>query len=200
MITPTVVSRRRRRPKGRITPGERAADRRLSIPRLTAVGLGVAFALLVPACATDGPRGTAWGDGSFDSNGERIYFTATSDSGDDIDHDGGPGTGGMMMGGRLSCASCHGTDARGGRHRMHMDVMDAPNVRWVALASEDDHDDVRGHGDEHDRAYDVGAFRASVIDGVHPDGEPLSDDMPRWRLSANDLHDLVEYLQSFDAP
>ena len=28
---------------------------------------------------TMGPDGTAWGTGSFRSNGERIYFTATSE-------------------------------------------------------------------------------------------------------------------------
>lgn len=164
------------------------------------VGLGIAVALLAFGCANDGPRGTAWGDGSFDSNGERIYFTSSSDRGDAIDYVGGPGGGGLMMGGQLSCASCHGTDARGGRHRMHMEVMDAPNIRWVALSAESDHDEDGDEADEHDETYGVSTFRAAVIDGVHPDGEPLSDDMPRWQLSEGDLRDLIDYLQSFDAP
>ena len=195
------AQRRFRLQHDKTTLAEPCAKQPTSSPRVVAVGLGVVVALLVAACANDGPRGTAWGDGSFDSNGERIYFTATSDSGDDIYYDGGPGTGGMMMGGRLSCASCHGTDARGGRHRMHMDVMDAPNIRWVALAAEGDHDDDHGdEADEHDEGYDIDAFRAAVIDGVHPDGEPLDDDMPRWKLTEDDLQDLVDYLQTFDTP
>lgn len=186
------------------TPVEPPADRPTSGPWAVAAGLGIALAALVTACVNDGPRGTAWGDGSFDSNGERIYFTATSDGGEDIDYDGGPGTSAMMMGGQLSCASCHGTDARGGRHRMHMDVMDAPNIRWVALSSDGGHDEADGedaddHGD-HDEVYSIDTFRSAVVEGVHPDGQRLSNDMPRWSLSENDLKDLADYLQAFNEP
>ncbi len=182
----------------------RLSDRCTPSPRAVVVGIGVALAVLVTACVNDGPRGTAWGDGAFDSNGERIYFTATSNSGDDIDYEGGPGTGGMMMGGQLSCASCHGTDARGGRHRMHMDVMDAPNIRWVALSPDGEHNEADGedaddHG-EHDEAYSIDTFRSAVVDGVHPDGQRLSSDMPRWSLSESDLQDLADYLKSFKGP
>ncbi len=159
----------------------------------------VVWAAVVAGCANGRDPGTAWGEGSFDTNGERIYFTSTSDSGEDIDYEGGPGSGGMMMGGRLSCASCHGPDARGGRHRMHMDVMDAPNIRWVAL-SDEDHDDRVEDTHEQDAGYDVDAFRFAVMGGVHRDGEPLSNDMPRWTMSESDLQDLIEYLQTFDEP
>ncbi len=74
----------------------------------------VLVGLSVAACGDTNRVGTAWGDGAFGSNGERIDFTATSESGTEIDYTGGPSPGGMMMGGRLTCASCHGTDARGG--------------------------------------------------------------------------------------
>ncbi|MDH3876031.1 MAG: hypothetical protein OET07_17960, partial [Desulfobacteraceae bacterium] len=58
-----------------------------------------------------GSGGTAWGTGAFRSNGERIYFTATSERGTEITYTGGPTSGGwMMMGGRLACVSCHGPD------------------------------------------------------------------------------------------
>jgi hypothetical protein len=37
--------------------------------------------LLAAACGNTNRFGTAWGDGAFGSNGERIYFTATSERG-----------------------------------------------------------------------------------------------------------------------
>lgn len=159
-------------------------------------------ATVVTACGQPDSSGTAWGEGSFSSNGERIYFTATSETTGRIDYSGGVDPGGLMMGGRLSCASCHGTDARGGVHRMHMEVMDAPAIRWAALS---------GHGDEHDDApspdepqgddsYDLETFRMAVVEGLHPGGEPLNDEMPRWEMSDDDLADLAEYLQSFTSP
>lgn len=161
-------------------------------------------ALLLVACGVNstrrGPGGTGWGRGAFDSNGERIYFTATSDRGTRITYTGGPGTGMMMGGGNLTCASCHGPDARGGRHRMHMDVMDAPDVRWSVLAGEAAGQGEAGaHEDEHTEAqggYDLETFRQAVVAGKHPDGEPLSRDMPRWRMSDEDLADLAQYLQT----
>lgn len=78
---------------------------------------------------------------------------------------------------------------------MHMTVMDAPDIRYSVLASEqDEHGGDHSHGDEHG-AYDLDAFRLAVVGGVHPDGEPLSRDMPRWLMSDQDLVDLFEYLK-----
>lgn len=163
--------------------------------------------LLVAACGNRNGFGTAWGAGAFGSNGERVYFTATSERGTELDYSGylgGPGRGGMMMAGRLSCASCHGTDARGGVHTMHMDLMDAPNIRWEALGEHggEHHEDEDETGEAHqdEGGYDLETFRTAVTVGRHPDGELLSDDMPRWEISEADLRDLAEYLQSFSAP
>lgn len=142
-----------------------------------------------------------WGVGSYDSNGERIYFTGTTAAGERVDYSGGPSFGGMMMGSRLSCAACHGDDGRGGTHTMHMDVMDAPDIRLTALQGEleehaesepeDDHDD--GH-----EGYDLETFKQAVVLGQHPDGDPLDSDMPRWELSDGDLADLFEFISTFD--
>lgn len=148
--------------------------------------------LLVAACGANLGPGTAWGEGAFRSNGERIYFTGTSERDGAIDYSGGPDVGGMMMAGRLSCASCHGVDGRGGLHMMHMELMDAPDIRWAALAAHE----AEEQGGE---AYDIDTFARAVIDGRHPDGDALDPDMPRWQMSSQDLEDLAEYLQSLPA-
>lgn len=106
----------------------------MSGPALRVIAALIA-GLVVAACGGgNGPR-TAWGDGSFKSNGERIYFTARSDRGTEISSTGGPDIDRMMMGGRVSCASCHGADAGGGLHNMGMDVMSAPPIRLVPSPS-----------------------------------------------------------------
>jgi hypothetical protein len=128
------------------------------------------------------PQGTSWGQGVFTSNGERIYFTSTSDNGTEITYTSGPSSSGwMMMGGSLACASCHGPDGRGGVHSMGMmEVMEAPDIRWSTLQDE----------------FSVDAFRLAVEDGRDPDGSIMSTDMPRWQMSDQDLSDLITFLQS----
>ena len=159
------------------------------------------IALLLTACAArSSPLGTAWGPGAFATNGERIYFTATSERGGRITYTGGPDLGGMMMGGALTCASCHGPSGRGGLHVMHMEIMDAPDIRWSALTGEADEghgDGENTHGTEgHTGDYDLETFRLAVVEGKHPDGEPLQADMPRWQMSDEDLSDLLDYRKS----
>jgi len=124
-------------------------------------------------------------------NGERIYFTSTSQRGGRISFSGGPTLGGMMMGTYLTCASCHGPTGQGGRHTMHMTVMDAPDIRYVELAGE-----MEEHGGQGE--YDLVTFRKAVVNGEHPDGDSLDRDMPRWKMSENNLADLFAFLQSLE--
>ena len=99
----------------------------------------------------------------------------------------------MMGGGQLACADCHGRDGRGGRHVMHMTAMDAPDIRWSAL-TEAEHGD---HGEEVEHPpYDEETFKRAVTQGLDPDGNPLDAAMPRWRMSDQDLDDLIDYLES----
>ena len=79
-----------------------------------------------------GPMMGGWQSNSqFESNGEQIYFTAIDENGERIAYRGGPSFGSMTGGGILACVSCHGSDAHGGVHAMHMDVMDAPDIRFT---------------------------------------------------------------------
>lgn len=132
-------------------------------------------------------------DHRFETDGERIYFTGRNHEGQRIAYEGGA-TSGLMMAGGLSCASCHGGNAEGGRRRMHMLVMDAPDIRWATLVAEAE----GGHGHGESGTYDLATFRQAVVVGEHPGGEPLSDLMPRWQLNDRDLAALAEYLQSLE--
>jgi hypothetical protein len=142
--------------------------------------------LFLAACESrqqsEGQGGTAWGTGAFSTNGERIYFTATSDRGTAITYTGGPVSNSWMMGGgQLACASCHGTDGKGGVHNMGMmQTMDAKDIRWSALQSE----------------FDAAKFRLAVTQGQDPNGTQLNSDMPRWSIGDDDLADLIAYLKA----
>lgn len=163
------------------------------IPLFTAL----IFMMLISAANLFSENGTAWGPGAFRSNGERIYFTATSERGTQITYRGGVSMGMMMMRGRLACVSCHGPGARGGRHVMHMAVMDAPDIRWTALSEEEKEEGEHGRADEKGHSgYTFEMFKMAVIYGKHPDGKPLKREMPRWKMSDEDLMDLANFLKS----
>jgi cytochrome c oxidase subunit II len=148
-----------------------------------AIGMALALASCAPSGESSGTGGTAWGVGAFHSNGERIYFTATSVRGTAITYTGGPTSSGwMMMGrGRLACASCHGPDGRGGEHSMGMmQTMNAKDIRWSVIGGE----------------FDAEKFRLAVTQGQDPDGTQLKTDMPRWTIGNDDLADLITYLKT----
>jgi len=171
-----------------------------SVLRCTRLALFmVGLSVVLTACGLIGPSqitppgdlaGTPLGDSPSVANGERIYFTAASGRGGSISYRSGPPFGGMMMGSYFTCAACHGPTARGGRHVMHMDAMDAPDIRIVVLSRESN-EHSGGHGE-----YQLETFRQAVVDGQHPDGEALNPDMPRWQMSDADLADLFAFLQS----
>jgi hypothetical protein len=146
----------------------------------------------------------------FRSNGERIYFTGTSDSGLPIR----PAGGGMhlrMHGG--GCATCHGADRRGGRV-MPRFWKAVPALTAAALFGEaagaghgdaeagdgqagDEHGESAeggGHGDH--EAYDDATLRRAITEGLDPAGERLDPDMPRWSIAGPDLADLIAFLKS----
>lgn len=153
------------------------------------------IALLLGGCLGSGfgpSASSLFGTGRYRSNGERIYYTGTS-ANDRISYQGG-GFGGMMGGGtmrgRLACADCHGDDGRGGVHFMHMTRMDAPDIRWSTLTSTE-HD-----GEEMDHPpFDAASFQRAVTQGIDPGGDPLDGDMPRWRMSDQDIADLIAFLK-----
>jgi mono/diheme cytochrome c family protein len=129
---------------------------------------------------------------NFRSNGERIYFDGTSETGPAIT----ARLAGMhrMPASQMSCAVCHGEDARGGTVRMMMSTVEAPAIRWEHLTEEQRDDE---HGKEHP-VYTVDTFKQAVTEGLDPSGEELHWMMPRWDMTEAQLDDLVAYLQSLD--
>ena len=134
-------------------------------------------------------------DSGIESNGERIYFSATSERGTRIRSRGGSAFGGMMMG-RQTCASCHGSDGQGGVHIMHMQEMDAPDIRWNMLSSLEHggHDEADEDGEE--LPYDEESFKHALREGITPGGERLSSNMPRWEMNDDDIDDLIAFLKT----
>lgn len=82
---------------------------------------------------------------------------------------------------------------------MHMQRMDAPDIRWSTLSSEAH----GGHdgGDEHSEseiAYDETAIARAVTEGITPGGAVLTRDMPRWQIGEADLQDLIAFLKTLE--
>lgn len=122
----------------------------------------------------------------YRSNGERIYYTGTSGSGQAIRASGGDRR--MSMMGSNACVACHGADLEGGRLRpSYLSV--APAITAEALLG--DHADEDDHA--HD-AYDRASLAVAISTGRRPDGSEIGPRMPRWSMSPEDLSDIVAFL------
>lgn len=133
--------------------------------------------------------------GRFRSNGERIYFTATSASGQPIVANMGQMMMSMPMieGPMMACADCHGADGRGGTVWLMMGSFQAPDIRYTTLTA-------AAHGEEHEEhpPYTAELIKRAITQGLDPAEAPLAFPMPRWRMSASDLADLLDYLKSLE--
>lgn len=129
--------------------------------------------------------GTAWGPGAFESNGDKIFFTTINQDDKFLAYKGGPESD-MMMGGVLTCASCHGPDGKGGSHIMYNYTMNAPDIRYSALQAEK----------KDKQEYNLEDLRQAVTHGKRPDGSNMEPYMPRWEIEDGDLADVLDYLKS----
>ena len=143
-------------------------------------------------------EGTAWAIGSFNSNGEQIYFTGTSNSGTPVTFTGGPDSVMMLTGGTLACVSCHGINAHGIRHVAGKEIMHAPDLRWPSLTKMKQKVESKGEHEQLIGNYNFDDFKKEVVDGKELDGDKLDEDMPRWKMSDEDLKDLMNYLKTLD--
>lgn len=127
----------------------------------------------------------------FKSNGERIYFTSTSNSSKPITATIGNMTFG---GGALTCARCHGDDGRGMSGRFMMWEFEAPDIRYSTLTA-------TGHGghethEEEAEPYTDALLKRAILEGLDPEGKHLGTPMPQFKILDSDLNDLLEYLKS----
>ncbi len=116
---------------------------------------------------------TSCGLSEYQSNGERIYFTAESSSGKPITR-----IGGFMMMNRIACVTCHGEDGKGGSVAMMMQTIDVPDITGHHLTEEN--------------------LKRAITDGIGHNGESLDEFMPRWQMAEEDLNDLVEYIKTLE--
>lgn len=153
--------------------------------------LALSAAVLLISCSS--PFGSA-GEYGYGSNGESIYFTARSSSAESITYSGG-----IRMMHPLACANCHGADGRGGRVSMMMWSFDTPDITWDNLTEEKHHEE---EGDEQEQEehppYTEETLKRAITGGINPAGDPLDSEMPRWRMSEQDLDDLVEFIKTLE--
>jgi len=160
------------------------------------VGLALFLMLIGSACSF----GTKWPNffaRSYSTDGERIYYSGVGGDGRPIAYSGRSRYRGMMISSQLSCASCHGEDGRGGIHFMRMDLMQAPDITYSALSTEqDENSETEGEHSHGAADYNLDDFRQAVVFGSHPNGEALDNDMPRWQIDNEDLAELYAFLQT----
>ncbi len=158
---------------------------------ILSVALVLSLAILSTSCSLPYRWVGDYGYGPFESNGERIYFTGESSSGEPITYSGGA----TMMHRRTACVNCHGPKGKGGRVSMMMSYFDVPDITWDNLTQEEHHEAKPGE-EEHEEhpPYTEETLKRAITRGIDPAGEPLDELMPRWRMSERDLDDLVEFM------
>jgi mono/diheme cytochrome c family protein len=121
-----------------------------------------------------------------------VALTPAEKRGRELYFNGGPATAVLagaaeVPASSVPCASCHGPDRRG----VAEGIVVPPDIRWSAL-SQPDLEKPRPR-------YDDAALLRAITQGVNSRGDPLSPVMPRYRMSADALSDLIAFLKR-DAP
>ncbi len=82
---------------------------------------------------------------------------------------------------------------------MMMSSFNVPDITWHRLSEEEHHEESEG-GEEHEEhpPYTEEPLKSAITRGINPAGEPLDEEMPRWRMSRQDLDDLVEFIKTLN--
>lgn len=121
--------------------------------------------------------------------GKEIYLRGTSSSGSEIVGRIGEVE---VPGSTVSCSGCHGARGEGKTEG----GVTAGNLTWSNL--------VKPYGHEHptDRKhgpFNESSFIRAVVNGIDSNGNDLLVAMPRYKLSAADVADLISYLKRVDS-
>jgi mono/diheme cytochrome c family protein len=149
--------------------------------------LVISIVMVFAGCSSPVTPGGQVPGTSFESNGQRIYFTASSSSGEPISY-----TGSIRMMHTITCVNCHGPTGEGGTVYMMMQSFDVPNITWSHL-TEEEHEE---EGHEEHPPYTEETVKQAITQGLDPAGEPLDEFMPKWRMSSQDLDDLVAFVKT----
>ena len=127
---------------------------------------------------------------SFSSNGERIFFTATSKNGPIAIKEGPP----MLKSAVKGCAHCHGRDGKGG-HSLDATGIKGPDIRYKTLAVKYGGylSFLEAKGEKISGGVDT-LIKRAITDGQGP-GYKLNIAMPRWSMTEDDLNDIINYLK-----
>lgn len=123
--------------------------------------------------------------------GEQIFTHGSSPSGDAITAYVGAESVALPAS-VVPCASCHGEDGRG---RPEGGVVPS-DITWAHLT--------KSYGHRHDYgrthpAFDSESVIAAITHGVDPAGNTLSDVMPRYDMSQQDMAALLGYIQRLES-
>ena len=82
---------------------------------------------------------------------------------------------------------------------MMMSSFNVPDITWDKLTQEEHHEEDSGK-DEHEEhpPYTEETLKSAIIRGINPAGEAFDEEMPRWRMSGQDLDDLVEFIKTLE--
>lgn len=97
---------------------------------------------------------------------------------------------GMRGGG---CVVCHGVHGRGGVPVMMMGGAIPSDIRYGALTKEAHRE---SEGAREHAAYTDTLLKRAITEGLDPAGKSLDWTMPRWRMTPEDLDDLVAFLKT----
>jgi ABC-type branched-subunit amino acid transport system substrate-binding protein len=153
-------------------------------PRLWLAGVAVALGL----------NGVGWVRAQTEepatlrqSRGKQIYVRGTSPSGKDLLAYLGESSL-KVPGDTMACANCHGLDGQGKPES----GVNPSNLTWEALTKPYGvtHADGRQHP-----PYTKRGLELAITRGTDPAGNKLQNAMPRYRMSSEDLADLIVYLE-----
>lgn len=173
----------------------------MTIPRWS---LAVLVALVLLACGRASPPAPAEAGGdagvaalpaSFGAEigdaarGQEIFQRGVSASGNEISAELGDGAGMVVPAASLPCLNCHGRDGRGKPEG----GITPSNLRWESLTRP--YAVTEASGREHP-PYTERLVGRAITMGLDPAGHKLDGAMPRYRLSRQDLVDVIAYLKA----
>lgn len=138
--------------------------------------------------AAQAPASAARGLNAQERRGRAIYLRGESPSGREI---------GAMVGdldvpsSTVTCAGCHGARGEGKTEG----GVTAGNLTWANL--------IKSYGHEHPTGrrhgpFDEAAFARALTDGIDPAGNTMLAAMPRFKMSPEDVADLIAYVKRIE--